>query len=93
MDCEKKPALDKLIQESGYASISRQAVLNELDAWREVDILERGVKRTRNLLHQMRQDKDCRWLFIAQAYRGMKGRQEEVWERRPEHAPQPLETS
>lgn len=91
VDCEKNAALDKLIQESGYASISRQAVLNELDAWREVDILERGVKRTRNLLHQMRQDEDCRWLFIAQAYRGMKGRQEEVWERRPEHAPQPLE--
>ncbi len=91
VDCRRNPALAELIAKSGYAGASRRALLEQLAPWREVDILERGVKRTKNLLYQMRQEENCRWLFIAQAYRGMEARQEEVWYRRPERAPQQLE--
>lgn len=41
--------------------------------------------------HQLRQEEENRWLLIAQAYGGMKARQEEVWYRRPLHDPQKVE--
>lgn len=91
VDCQKNPQLDKLLQTSKHINLNRQAVLESLVPWREVDFLENGQKRTRNLLHQIRQEDGCRWLFIAQAYKGMEARQEEVWYRRPLHAPQKLE--
>ena len=91
VNCRPSRALDQLVEESGHTDLSRQTLLDALEDWREVDLLEDGKKRTKNVLHQLRQDGDCRWLFIAQAYHGMKARQEEVWYRRPLHAPQKME--
>ncbi|MBQ6382248.1 MAG: hypothetical protein IJJ42_01440 [Clostridia bacterium] len=89
--CRKSATLDRLIRSSGHVQLSRREVLEKLQPWREVDFLEGGKKRTRNLLHQLRQDGDSRWLFIAQAYNDMRARQEEVWYRRPLHDPQRME--
>ena len=88
VDCQKSGKLVRLINNSERIGMSRQAVLEKLSRWREVDLWERGGKRTWNLLHQLREEEDCRWLFIAQAYKGMEGRQEEIWYRRALHAPQ-----
>ena len=84
-------ALDRLVRSSGQLQLSRREVLETLQPWREVDFLEGGKKRTWNLLHQLRQDGENRWLFIAQAYNDMRARQEEVWYRRPLHDPQWME--
>lgn len=88
MDCRKDESLRQLVNKCEQIQISRQTLLEKLDNWREVDFLERGEKRTYNLLHQLREEQDCSWLFIAQAYRGMEGRQDEIWYRRALHAPQ-----
>ena len=71
--------------------VPTQGAGKRLKPWREVDLLEGGKRRTRNLLHQLRQDGADRWLFIAQAYNDMRARQEEVWYRRPLHDPQRME--
>lgn len=91
VECQKEKALEQLINRCERIRISRQALLEKLDSWREVDFREQGGKRIYNLVHQLRQEEDCRWLFVAQAYRGMEGRQEEIWDRRALHAPQKLE--
>lgn len=90
VDCRKDKMLERLLNQSKQISISKQALLEQLDEWREVDFLERGMKRTNNLLYQMRQEEEDRWLFVAQAYRGMEGRQDEIWYRRALHTPQDL---
>ena len=90
VECRPSTALDKLITESEHLNVSRRALLERLNSWREIDIIEDGKKRTKNLLHQLRADGQERWLFIAQAFNDMRARQEEVWYRRPLHAPQHL---
>ena len=91
VDCGREESLECLMKKCERMQLSRQTLLERLAPWREVDFLERGEKRTFQLLHQLREEQDCRWLFIAQAYRGMEGRQDEVWYRRALHAPQMIE--
>lgn len=91
VDCRRDEALRELIVRCERLPASGQALLERLRPWREVEILERGGKRTFNLLHQLREEGECRWFFLAQGYRGMEGRQDEVWFRRPLHAPQEIE--
>ncbi len=91
VDCRKSESLKQFVNRCGQISVSKYTLLEKLDSWREVDFWERGTKRTNHLLYQLRQEQDCRWLFVAQAYRGMEGRQEDVWSRRALHAPQKLE--
>ncbi len=90
-DCRPSSMLDELVRRSEHVPLSRLSVLERLMPWREIDLLEGGRRRTRNLLHQLRQDGADRWLFIAQAYNDMRARQEEVWYRRPLHDPQRME--
>lgn len=91
VDCKKDESLKQLINKCEQIQVSRQTLLERLDNWREVDFVEQSGKRTYNLLHQLREEQDCRWLFIAQAYRGMEGRQDEIWYRRALHAPQTID--
>lgn len=90
VECRKNEALEQLVNRCEQISISKQAILEKLENWREVDFWEKGEKRAHNLLYQMREEKDCRWLFVAQAYKGMEARQDEIWYRRALHAPQNL---
>ena len=91
VDCREEEALKQFIGKCERIQMSSQTLWEKLDSWREVDLLEKGEKRTYNLLHQLREEQDCRWLFIAQAYRGMEGRQDEMWNRRALHDPQTID--
>lgn len=90
VDCKKSEKLQRLIQNCECISLSKQTLVDSLEPWRDVDIWDAGEKRTHNLLYQLREEKDCQWLFIAQAFRGMESRQSEVWYRRALHQPQDL---
>lgn len=90
VDCRESEELKQLVNCCEHLSVSKQVLLDKLEDWREVDFWTQGEKRTHNLLYQMRQEEDCRWLFVAQAYKGMEGRQDEIWYRRALHAPQKL---
>ena len=54
-NCVQDAALDRLVESSPRISLSRQTLLETLAPWREVDFLENGKKRTKNLLYQLRQ--------------------------------------
>ena len=54
-----------LAAESEHISFARSAVLTALEGERTVDIRYHDGRLTKNLLHAVRQDGDCRWLFIA----------------------------
>lgn len=88
VDCRKEESLRQFVNRCERLQGSGQTLLERLADWREVDLLEQNGKRTFHLLHQMREEQDCRWLFVAQAYRGMEGRQNEMWQRRALHAQQ-----
>ncbi len=90
MDCGENEALERLIRMSRHTETGREDLLQALGPWREIDLREENGKRTRNLLARLREEGDGRWLFIAQAYRGMEGRAENIWSWRAEHAPQGL---
>ena len=91
VDCRRDKALEQLVNRCRWIPASEQMLLEQLEDWREVSLWEQGTRRTNNLLYQLRQEEDCRWLFVAQAYRGMEGRQNGIWNRRALHAPQNLE--
>ena len=91
VDCRKNNALKQLINKCERIRLTRQALLEKLDAWREIDLRENDGTRVKNLLYQLREEDDCRWLFIAQAYKGLESRQDSTWHRRALHDPQMLE--
>ncbi len=88
VDCEKSRELSELVAASERITLSKEAILSRLDEWREISFHESGERRAHNLLYQMREEGDHRWLFIAQAYKGMEGRQDEIWYRRARHGTQ-----
>ena len=48
-----------------HADMTQQGVLTALEPVRIVDIRSENGGRTQNLIHQLRQDGDDRWLFVA----------------------------
>ena len=55
----------RLYEQSQRAEFSREALLNALEPVRLIDIRSEDGARTDNLLHQLRQDGDGLWLFLA----------------------------
>lgn len=49
----------------GHTEFSREALLDALEPVRLIDIRDENGVRTDNLLHQLRQDGDGLWLFLA----------------------------
>ena len=60
-------------------------LLEALEPWRQIDI--RGVdgKRRDIYLHQFRKEGSHKWLFVAQAYKGIRTRTRSTWDRRALH--------
>ena len=56
---------EELYKKSNIVGFERIAILNALDEIRDLEIRNSTGERTQNLIYQMRQDTDCRWLFIA----------------------------
>lgn len=54
-----------LLERSAHASYEKEAILAAVEPARLVDIRNEDGSRTSNLIHQLRQDSDSRWLFIA----------------------------
>jgi hypothetical protein len=48
-----------------HADMTQQGILTALEPVRIVDIRSENGGRTQNLIHQLRQDGDDRWLFVA----------------------------
>ncbi|MDE7046229.1 MAG: hypothetical protein K2O97_14740, partial [Acetatifactor sp.] len=73
-----------------WIPVEKSALLHALEPWREIDIKGTDGGRKEFYLHQFRREGKARWLFLAQAYRGLQARQKGVWERRPLHAPEQI---
>lgn len=56
-----------LFDQSRQVTFDKNAVMNALEDVRELDIHNITGERADNLLCQLRQDTDCRWLFVAHA--------------------------
>lgn len=54
-----------LFDQSRQVTFDKNAVMNALEDVRELDIHNITGERADNLLCQLRQDTDCRWLFVA----------------------------
>ncbi len=54
-----------LADKTALLPFTRSAVLGALEEFREVSIRQSNGAQTHNLLHQLRADGDCRWLFVA----------------------------
>ncbi len=55
----------KLYENSLHAEASRASVLRQLEDVREIDVRDESGSRTDYLLHQMRDDNGCKWLFLC----------------------------
>ena len=67
MDAEISDAPAKLYSNSKVISFSRSELLFELEELREIDLRQGNGKLTDDLIYQMRQDGDDRWVFICKA--------------------------
>ncbi|MDR0999176.1 MAG: hypothetical protein LBL70_08920 [Treponema sp.] len=57
----------KLWEKSERIVFGREAVMDALKELRDIDIQSQSGVRTNDLFYQLREDEDCRWLFIAHA--------------------------
>ncbi len=65
MDAQPSDAPAKLYRRSEVISFSRSELIDALEPVREVEIRNRDGAYTEDMLYQMRQDGDDRWLFIC----------------------------
>lgn len=66
LDAVKSELPKALYEESEHISLDRSSVLQTLDNLRTVELRGADGSYTDHLIYQMRQDRTCRWLFIAQ---------------------------
>ncbi len=45
---------------------AKYELLYELDSYRQVDIINKNGSRNENFIHQLREEDECKWLFVAQ---------------------------
>ncbi len=55
----------KLCAESELVAFSRGTLLEAVEPFRDVEFRNKTGTLTDNLIYQMRQERDCRWLFVA----------------------------
>lgn len=65
-------------------------LLEALEPWRQIDIRGNDGNRRNIYLHRFRKEGQSKWLFLAQAFLGMKSRERTVWNRRALHAPEEI---
>ncbi|MBC7961139.1 MAG: hypothetical protein H7X94_14865 [Vallitaleaceae bacterium] len=65
MDAVENSCVADLYNEALAIPYEKYALIQSLEAERELDIRENNGKRAEGLLYQMRMDGDCRWLFIC----------------------------
>ena len=65
VDALESDAAKAFAADSTVVGWSKIQLINALDANREIDLREDDGERTSNHMYQMRQEGDCRWLFIA----------------------------
>ncbi len=88
--CRPERQLQELVEACRWIPVQKQELLKALEPWRELEITGKDGIRTENYLHQFRQEGEDRWLFLAQAYGGLRSRQKGTWERRPRHVPEEI---
>lgn len=86
--CKEDVQLKSFTDRCQWIPMEKSALLNALEPWREVEIKGADGLRKEFYLHQFRRERDGRWFFLAQAYRGLQARQKGIWKRRPLHAPE-----
>lgn len=90
LDCAESEQLGRFVKQCRWIPMCKNDLLDALEPWRELEVRGTDGGRKEYYLHQLRQEKSCRWLFLAQAYKGLQSRQKRVWGRRPLHAPELL---
>lgn len=90
VNCMPSEELERLKSRCEWIPVSEKALLDALEPWRELYIQGNNGKRKNIYLHQFRQEGEDRWLFLAQAYKGIQSRGNDVWSRRLLHAPEHL---
>lgn len=86
--CKEELQLKAFTDGCQWIPVEKTALLHALEPWREFEIKGADGSRKEFYLHQFRREGDARWFFLAQAYRGMRARQEGIWKRRPLHEPE-----
>ena len=67
VDAERTDAVERFAETCGKIEYTRRAVLESLEPLRDLDVRESSGTRAGNLLYQMRQDGEKRWLFLCHA--------------------------
>ncbi|MGI5893484.1 MAG: hypothetical protein ACOX6P_02720 [Candidatus Merdivicinus sp.] len=66
LDAKESDEPERLYERSERIAFTRSALLEALDSIREVELRAADGSYVNHMLYQMRQDRDCRWLFLAQ---------------------------
>ena len=88
--CRKDARLENFNRECVHLPFEKLELLEALEPWREISVMDREGNQRDIYLHQIRKEGSSRWLFLAQAYKGRKARETSEWKRRPLHAPEQL---
>ena len=67
IDAEPDDRAEELWKKSIQIPFQRLPLLDEIEDLRDIEIRNSSGVRTENFLYQLREDDDCRWLFIAHA--------------------------
>ena len=72
VDAQKSNAVSDLYNKCIHTDFTKMAILSQLDDIRDVEIRNSSGALTDNLIYNMREDGDCKYLFIANGRREMK---------------------
>lgn len=72
--CDTDARLKSFTDDCRWIPMEKCALLHALEPWREVEIRGADGHRKELYLHQLRQEGDARWFFLAQAYKGEQAR-------------------
>ena len=85
IDGERLEHPESIIPGSRCISLSEVHLMQEMKPYRQLEIRRESGEEAPFYLHQMREEGEQRWLFLAQAAKGMDARRTDDWQRRPLH--------
>lgn len=65
IDAEESDCMKKLAEECVCVSMEQYAVTKALEPFRVLNIVDKNGSECSKLLHQIRQDNDCKWIFVC----------------------------
>ncbi|MCD7806416.1 MAG: hypothetical protein LUH19_03635 [Lachnospiraceae bacterium] len=90
VECRREEWTKEFVDRCRRLPMRKAELLEALQPWREIEVLGKDRSRKEIYLSRIRQEKENRWVFLAQAYEDERARGTGTWDARKLHSPEEL---